>query len=245
MNERDLETRLRSTYRSKAGQADPGALSERVHSIPATVKPERRRFWHGSWPDATRRVGLGGTQVKGASNMLTATRIAAIVAALALGSTFLAVQIDGPPEAAQQPGASASESWVMVTGSQGLVGGSPDCAMTARNQNMSDPRLDGDVCINYETDGQGEGLATFWSSITITNADGSWQGQSVGFEDERGAHHHTGWFEGDGAYEGLAFIERLTEANPKYPSAGVNLDAVGLLYEGELPPMVIPDWAAE
>ena len=110
---------------------------------------------------------------------------------------------------------------------------------------MSDPRFEGDVCIHYEGDEGGEDLATFWSSITVTNADGSWQGHSVGFMDEQEAHHHTSWFEGDGAYQGLAFIQQLTEANPEYPSAGVNLDMVGLIYEGELPPMVIPDWAAD
>ena len=175
--------------------------------------------------------------------MLTATRIAAVVAALALGTTFLAVQVGDPPEPAPQPAAPTTDSWAIVTGTQTLGGSSPDCAMTASNRNVSDPRLEGDVCINFED--AGEDLATFWSSITITNADGSWQGQSVGFMDEQEAHRHTGWLEGDGAYEGLAFIQRLTEANPEYPSAGVNLDFVGLLYEGELPPMVDPAWAAE
>lgn len=245
MNERDLETRLRSVYHSRAERTDPGALSERVHSIPATVKPERRRFWHGFRSDATRRVGLGGTQVKGAKNMMSATRIAAVVAALALGSTFLAVQVGGPPEVAPQPGAPASESWVIVTGSQVLVGESPDCAMTAKNQSMSDPRLEGEICISYETeDGGEEHPGTFWSMVKVTNDEGSWQGQSIGFSEEDGSHHHMGWLEGDGAYEGLVFIDQLTEANPKYPSAGVNLDVVGLLYEGELPPMVLPDWVA-
>jgi|GEM_PF-6019859 len=245
MNERDLETRLRDAYRVEAGRADPGALSERVHSIPATVEPERRHWWHRFRSGATRRVGLGRTQVRGANSMFSATRIAAVVAALALGTTFLAVQVGDPPEAVPQPAAPTTDSWAIVTGSQTLVGESPDCWATARNRNMSDPRLEGDVCINWEGDEGGEGLATLWSSITVTNADGSWQGHSVGFMDEQEAHHHTGWFEGHGAYEGLAFIERLTEANPKYPSAGVNMDVVGLLYEGELPPMVIPDWAAD
>lgn len=177
--------------------------------------------------------------------MLTATRIAAVAAALALGSTLLAVQVGDSPEAAPQPAAPTTDDWAIVTGNQLLEGSSPDCAMTAKNWNTSDPRLEGDVCIDYEGDEGGEGLATFWSSITISNAEGSWQGHSVGFMDEQEAHHHTGWFEGQGAYEGLALIQRLTEVNPEFPSAGVNLDFVGLLYEGELPPMVDPTWAAE
>ena len=58
MNERDLETRLRSTYRTRAERADPGALSERVHSIPATVEPQRRRWWHGFRSGTARSAGL-------------------------------------------------------------------------------------------------------------------------------------------------------------------------------------------
>jgi hypothetical protein len=245
MSERDLETRLRSAYRSTAERTDPGALSERVHSIPATVEPERRRWWHRFRSGATRHAGLGGAQVRGASNMLSATRVAAVVAALALGTTYLAVQVGDPPETAQQLGAQATDGWAIVTGTQTLIGASPDCALAGKNRNMSDPRLEGDVCIEYEEDEGGEDLATYWSSITITNDDGSWQGHSVGFMDEQGAHRHTGWFEGHGAYEDLAFIQQLTEANPEFPSAGGNLDMVGLIYEGELPPMIIPDWAAD
>lgn len=245
MNERDLETRLRHAYRVEAQHADPGALSERVHSIPATVEPERRRWWHRFRSGATRHAGLGGAQVRGANNMLATTGITAAIAVLALGTTFLAVQVGGPDEEADLAGVPMGEAWVMVTGTQVLTGANPDCALTGWNANVSDPRLAGDLCINYETDQGGEDLATYWSSITITNADGSWQGQSVGFMDEQGAHRHMSWLEGHAAYEGLAFIEQLTEASPADPSAGGQLNVVGLIYEGELPPMVIPDWAAE
>ena len=175
--------------------------------------------------------------------MLAATGITAVFAALALGTTFLAVSVD--QDATPLPGAPTTDDWTIVTGNQLLIGGSPDCTMTAEHRNMSDPRLEGDVCINYEGNVGAEELETFWSSITITNVDGSWQGHSVGFTDEREAHHHTGWFEGSGAYEGLAFMSTLTEANPKYPSAGMNLDMVGLVYAGELPPMIDPAWTAE
>jgi len=151
----------------------------------------------------------------------------------------------GGVAAAQQPAAQATDGWAIVTGTQFLTGPGRDCFLAGKNRNTSDPRLEGDVCIAVEVDEGGDGLTTMWSSITITNADGSWRGHSVGFMDEQEAHHHTSWFEGDGAYEGLAFIQRLTEANPEFPSAGGNLDFVGLIYEGELPPMVIPDWAAD
>ena len=176
--------------------------------------------------------------------MLATTGIAAAFAVLALGTTFLAVQVGGPDEEAERAAAPMGEAWVVVTGTQVLTGSTADCAVAGWHPNVSDPRLKGNLCINYETDGGGEDLATYWSSITITNDEGSWHGHSVGFMDEQGAHRHMGWFEGHDAYEGLAFIEQLTESNPEDPSAGGQLDVVGLIYEGELPPMVIPDWTA-
>ncbi len=242
MNERDLETRLRSAYRSRAGRTDPGALSERVHSIPATVEPQRRHWWHGFRSGAARSVGPGGTQVRGASNMLTATRIAAIVAALALGTTFLAVQVGEPPDTAQQPTAPASETWVTVTGTQSISarGG----AGNGQWLDMSDPRLEGFVSIIYESDSGPEGgpppHSGARSRSRTTRVPG--RGSRSGSWTSRESHRHMGWLEGDGAYDGLVFIEQSTEANPDVPSAG--LDVVGLVYEGELPPMVLPAWAA-
>jgi hypothetical protein len=109
--------------------------------------------------------------------------------------------------------------------------------------NVSDPRLEGDVTITYERNGPTDDNSTLWSTVTITNDQGSWEGLSIGFADERGGHRHTGWFEGTGAYEGLAYIEQLTE--PDVNTAGTFLDAVGLVYEGELPPMVLPAEALE
>ena len=241
MNARDLETRLRGGYRREADQADPGALSERVHSIPATVEPERRSPWHGFGFGALRSAGPGGTQVRGASNMLTAIRIAAVVAALTLGSTLLAVQVSGPDdEAFQAPSATTGEAWATVTGTQRLRG-TIEGALVGQNLGMSDPRLEGKVRITYESgmpSDDDSGLdSTLWSVVTITNENGSWHGPSIGFVHERGVHHHIAWFEGAGDYEGLVFLEQLTEESA---SAGMDLDIAGLVYEGELPPMVLP-----
>jgi hypothetical protein len=248
MNNRDLETRLRSAYRSRAGRVDPIALSERVHSIPATVEPERRRFWHRFRSDATRRVGPGGAQVRGASNMLSATRIAAVVAALALGTTLLAVQVGHPPEASQ-PGATTPEETVMVRGTQQWIdeiGESGD--WTARWEGMSDPRLDGEVTFDFtsayeasdEPPDAVQSPHVIWSTVTVTNDEGSWHGQSIGFESERGVLRQIGWLEGDGTYEGLIFIEQF-----EWPESLGRSDVVGILYEGELPPVVLPAAAAE
>ncbi len=106
---------------------------------------------------------------------------------------------------------------------------------------MSDPRLEGEVRITYEegmSSVDDSGLnSTLWSLVTITNDDGSWHGPSIGFVDESGVHHHFGWYEGAGDYEGLVFLEQLTE---ELASAGMDLDIAGLVYEGELPPLVLP-----
>ena len=242
MNERDLETRLRDAYRAAATQADPGALAERLHSIPATAEPQRRRWWHALGLGTSRGAGPGGIDVRGANNMLTATRIAAVVAVMALGSTFLAVQVGDAPQPVVPAAAPAGESWVTVTGTQSLSGGE-ETGMYGRRLDVSDPRLEGDVTITYERNGPTDDNSTLWSTVTITNDQGSWVGLSIGFADERGEHRHTGWFEGTGAYEGLAYIEQLTE--PDVNTAGTFLDAVGLVYEGELPPMVLPAEALE
>jgi hypothetical protein len=244
MNERDLETRLRSAYRSKAQRTDPGALTERVHSIPATVEPERRRFWHRFRSGAPRRAGLGGAQVRGASNMLSATRIAALVAALALGTTFLAVQVGGPEETAQQPGASAPDETVMVRGTQQFLSEIGSGDFTARREGMSDPRLDGEVTLDFTGAYPGKEPADAkqspevrWSTVTVTNDEGSWHGHSVGFLDEWNELRGIGWLEGHGEYEGLVFVEQF---GLPVPGSGGRVDVVGILYEGELPPTVIP-----
>ena len=241
MNERDLETRLRDAYRVEAGQADPGALSERVHSIPATVEPPRQRWWHDFGFGAARSAGPGGIQVRGASSMFTATRIAAVVAALALGTTFMAAQVGPQSDPAERPSAPMGESWVTVTGTQKIVCSRGSC--TGTNRNMSDDRLGGDVAINFELQSGSSGVWKNYAisgTVDITNDDGSWHGQWIGFVDEQGLHHNTAWYEGAGGYEGLKYIEDITESGPSGP-----LDVVGLVYDGEMPATVVPPAAAE
>lgn len=173
--------------------------------------------------------------------MLAATRIAAIVAALVLGTTFLAAQVGDPPDTSQQSAAPTGEPWITVTGTQEVHPGGGG-GLAGQRLNVSDPRLEGDVRIDFEeefADDSGGLNSTLWSMVTITNDEGSWAGPSIGFVDQQGFHHHMGWFEGAGAYEGLVYIEQLTE--PQL-SGGLTLDVVGLVYEGELPPMVLPSW---
>jgi hypothetical protein len=108
MNEHDLEARLRAAYRSEAERADPGALAERVQTIPASVEPERRRWWHALRAAPVRDAGLDGTHVRGGRGMLTAARIVLVVGALMLGTSFLAVQVGGPPDSSTPAAAPVS-----------------------------------------------------------------------------------------------------------------------------------------
>jgi hypothetical protein len=236
MNERDLEARLRNTYRAEAERADPGALAERVRSIPATVEPVRRRRWHGFGFGGTRRAGPGGEQLTGGINMLVSMRTAAIVALLALGTSLVAVQIGSLGEpvtpGATEPGA----SWVTVTGTQeiiGTAGGTGGVIST-----MSDERVSGDVAITWSAAAEttaDEDNDALWGTVTISNDGGTWQGQWVGFVDDQGRHHITEWFEGTGDYEGLRYIEQGVQRE-----RGGLLDVTGLVYEGTVPLTVIP-----
>ncbi|MGD8487001.1 MAG: alpha/beta hydrolase family protein [Chloroflexota bacterium] len=113
----------------------------------------------------------------------------------------------------------------------------------ARREGMSDPRLDGEVLLEgtiayearEEPPGADESPHARWGTVTVTNDEGSWHGRSIGFVDEWGELRQIGWLEGHGAYEGLTFIEQWA-----YPESRGRAEVVGLLYEGEIPPMVLP-----
>ena len=234
MNDRDLETRLRDAYRAAATQTDPGALIERVHTIPTTVGPERPRWWHRLGFGALRSAGSGGIKVRGANNMFAATGITAAIAALALGGAFLAAQVEPAPQGGQQPASATGESWITVTGTQEFACGYGSCAGTST---MSDPRVEGDAEIRWSSDQrQSIDVSNYllWGSITIANDGGTWVGQWTGFVDEEERHHITTWVQGLDAYEGLSYVEQAAQATSDGP-----LIATGLLYEGEAPPTVL------
>jgi hypothetical protein len=242
MDDRDLEARLRSTYRAEAERADPGALAERVHSIPATVVPERRRWWHGFGFGVARRVGPRGEQLLGGINMLVSIRMAAVVAVLALATSLVAVRVGSPDESVTPGAAGPAGNWVTVTGTQEMQVSSAGHGSGTRT--MSDPRVDGDVAITWlavmEPGNPEYDNYPLWGTTTITNDGGTWQGQWVGFRDDGGLHHVMEWFEGTGDYEGLRYIEQSVEREPGSSTGEQFLDATGLIYEGMAPQTVIP-----
>lgn len=245
MKERDLEARLRNTYRAEAERADPGALAERIHSIPATAEPERRRWWHDFGSGVARRTGPGGEQVIGGTNMLTSMRVAAVVAVLALTTSLLALQVVSPTEPVTPSANAPGDHWVTVTGEQELQVSS--MGHGSGTNAMSDPRVEGDVEMTFEAATEHAGVFAgdyaLWGTVTITNDGGTWQGQWIGFRDDQGRHHNTAWFEGTDDYDGLRYIEQMVQ---REPSTGQEvLDTTGLIYEGTLPPTVIPAVSAE
>lgn len=246
MNDRDLEIRLRAVYRAEAAQADPGALIERVHVIPTTAGPARPQWWHRFWFGASRSAASDGIHVRGAHNMFAASGITAAVAALIIGGSFLAAQLEDQPAGGAQPAGATGESWVSVTGQQDLYCANTACSGTYHD--MSDPRLDGKATITFavgqEPESEVSGNVTLWGEVDVANEGGTWEGNWVGFADDKGLHHVTAWFEGTGEYEGLRYIEQAYE-----PEGGLSITSAGLLFDGDIPatviPPVIPDDAVE
>lgn len=241
--DRDLiERQLRPWLAEEDMVREPDDLFERVTS--GTQRVRQRPGWIVRLSgNGFAGAGVGSAARWREHRMATAFGLGTIVIALTVGIGGIGSGVltdpgaapgavsDAPSTSAPQPPTS-DETWVTVTGTQNL--------MLEKRVDMSDPRVGGDVRIEYERNGPYDNNSTLWSTVTITNDEGSWEGQDVGFVDQRGGHHHMAWFEGVGAYEGLAYIEQLTEPEV---SGGMRLDVVGLIYEGELPPMVLPDWA--
>jgi hypothetical protein len=162
----------------------------------------------------------------------------------------IAVLCTGAIAAVAQETEPMSEDSVMVRGTQQFldeIGDSGD--WTARREGMSDPRLDGEVTFDFEYAYHGEEPPdadqqphVIWSTFTVTNDEGFWHGRSIGFVDEWNELRQVGWLEGNGAYEGLTFIEHY---GFPVPGSGGRADVVGILYAGEVPSTVLPPAVAD
>jgi hypothetical protein len=232
MNQHHLEARLRSAIHTEADEADPGALHERVRSIPDTVEPQPQRWWHGLSSGASRGAGLDGARVKGGTTMFSAVRVAAVVAALALGTTF-AINTISEPTGGPTPGAVADAEWLGVTGSGRFQIDTRNGGVFGR-QAMSDDRVSGDVYTTWEAESGAneEGDWTMWGATRITNEQGTWEGEYAGFIEPDGQRNAMGWFEGSGAYEGLSYLQHM------HGYLG-DVTLTGLVYPGSIPPTVV------
>ena len=78
-------------------------------------------------------------------------------------------------------------------------------------EEMSDPRLEGQISLAGDRSGLGEGAELWNTVIRIENEEGAWEevpGLLVRF-DEATASVRTGLFIGEGAYEGLVAVTEL------------------------------------
>lgn len=237
MNSDDLERRLRSAQASEAERADPGALLERVLSVPELVEPKRRRWWSGLWAGSRRHDSDTGPGVKGGPMMLTATRLAAAIAILALGGAVITAQ-RGPGPETVVPGAEAPGvvEWAPVTGSAAVTF-DPANGTLAGSYSLSDARVSGEMVhrwyvISDQPGQMGEGM--YWGTVSIPGEEGSdasWEGEWMGYLGSDGTQNQMNWLHGRGSYDGLSFLF----SSLGQPDA---LQVSGIIYRGDIPPVV-------
>ncbi len=248
MTEQDLEARLRAAQRTEADNADPGALHERVHSIPERVEPQRRHWWSGFRDGAERGTGSGGgSSSRRQNHMILATSVVG-VGVLALGGIFAISGVVDPadtsaPGAEQaivadpvawsggiRPGLCPEEPTIEVVGAATATRGG---YCTPTTLGMTDERLKGHVRWSSSVDDYvADGFSIGYSGVTIENSGGLWRlvprlDVSVGSDGEESP-----WlFVGEGGYDGLLAV---AVAQPDGRFGGVDLR--GFIVEAELPP---------
>ena len=135
----------------------------------------------------------------------------------------------------EEPGAERTD-FVIVTGSSTMsAGGSP-----SGEDSMSDSRVSGHANLtNHYLYGPVDTTGVNWGEYKLTNEDGGWEGEWIGFYEEPtlevrpmvGTQNAMAWASGTGAYEGWSYV-----AN--YTGKILGLDVRGLIYQGPIPPTV-------
>jgi hypothetical protein len=163
--------------------------------------------------------------------MYSALRVAAVVAVLAIGTTFAISPVEGPGEEPVAPAAEAPtpQAGMPVTGTAVDYGGNQPYFM---KYEMSDPRVSGTAEISWATDfdpsgGYADSLR--WGTITLRNDGGTWAGEFAGFAGPDSQFHVTIAMQGGEGYEGLSFV--ASQVGPVDEHA-----VTGEILPGELPP---------
>ena len=190
--------------------------------------------------------------------MFLASRAVAVVALIALGTgvafTLRPASTSGPGADAVVESPSPSPSMVpqeavYVTGTyranssvDGAQSPLPHGGTAVRGDRyvgavtMSDPRLSGEVTLEYDADvyPQPEASETAfigWGTIEVANDDGRWVGRSVATDVDAAGHSMVIYeVTGDGAYAGYSAVFFEQE-----PSLGT-FSWTGVIFPGELPP---------
>jgi hypothetical protein len=102
-----------------------------------------------------------------------------------------------------------------------------------------DPRVTGTVTGTWNTDRWGDlydGAMTQWGTATLTNENGTWEGDYAGGFASPVGDIITRWWTGTGEYEGLTFYMWVAGSEPGVPI----FDIGGIIVPGDPPPTVTP-----
>ena len=98
----------------------------------------------------------------------------------------------------------------------------------------TDPRVSGTSDYVLNEDCFEDGVCVIWGTGVLSGPDGDWTGWWHGIDDEADNFNWYTVLTGTGAYEGMTFIIYSTGVFPEVP------DEVGVIYEGDPPPVEPP-----
>jgi hypothetical protein len=233
-------------------------LGRALDRLPQT--PQRRRWWPSRWlpfgTDATRSSVPTEPRVEGSTRMmLSATRMAALVAVLAVGGSLALVagplspgpEVPGSP-AAQVPGPEAAAFFsgtggvkILESGEESMVDGveylrGQVSQMLPRLIEVDDPRVGGAQTFTQHAADYG-GFGPTWGTFRIEDDAGAWVGDVSGAWSGSGTWF-SGWLTGEGAYEGLVQFYQA-EGGP------ANIRFSGVIYPADSPPLELEAAQAE
>jgi hypothetical protein len=222
---------------------------------------QRRRWWPFRWFPfgfgATRSTGSHGPRPHGRTKlMFSATRIAAVVAIVALGGSLALVA--GPLGSGLDPGftpaalAPAPGTAAHFSGSGGIImveEGEESVSegvghlrgqvtsMPPRLIEVDEPRVAGTQTYTQHADDYG-GYGPSWGSLRIEDDEGAWVGDVTGFH-AGNAGRFSGWLVGEGAYTGLVQYYAATTGY------GFNVRFEGIILPADLAPLASDTALAE
>ena len=229
---------------------DRGAvLGRALQQLPDT--PQRRRWWRPRWLPfgfgATRSSALSKPRVEGRTTvMFSATRVAALVAIVALGGSLALVAGPLGPDAAgpdvpaiEAPGLEAASTFsgstyvaIVESGEEVTIDGVDHMlGQVGQSTNLlevDDPRLAGKQTFTQSAADYG-GFGPTWGQMRIEDDDGAWVGDLSGVW-HGGSSDLSGWLMGEGAYQGLLqYID--------FETSGATVEFSGAIYPAETPPL--------
>jgi hypothetical protein len=232
-------------------------LGRALQRLPHT--PQRRRWrllqWLPFGIGATRSSVPAEPHPEGSTRMIfSATRIAALVAALAVGGSLVLVAGPLSPSAdvpavpaAEAPGPEAA-AWFSGTGGATIIENGVETwdegIPQMRGQvsqvparliaQVSDPRMAGTQTFTQNADDYSgdayPGFGPTWGQMRIEDDDGAWVGDVAGVWHGGGTTEMSGWLTGEGAYEGL--VEYVL-----FQTSGFRVDFSGAIYPADAPPL--------